>query len=66
MLQKRTLLMYWALLFVIIASYMVYSVGFCSKQASQANPGFTHMWQTWEVSSTLVIPVMLHSHPLYD
>ena len=23
------------------------------------------MWQTWEVSSTLVIPVMLHSHPLY-
>ena len=48
--------------------YMNYSVGFCSKQASVtiAKPGFTHMWQTLEVSSTLVIPVMLHSHPLYD
>ena len=21
------------------------------------------MWQTWEVSSTLVTPVMLHIHP---
>ena len=38
---------------------MIYSVGFCSKQASVtiAKPGFTHMWQTWEVGSTLVIPV---------
>ena len=63
-----TLLMYWALSFAIIASYMIYSVGFCSKQASVtiAKPGFTHMWQTLEVISTLVIPVMLHSHPLYD
>ena len=29
-----TLLMYWALSFAIIDSYMIYSVGFCSKQAS--------------------------------
>ena len=58
--------MYWALSFVIIVSYMIYSAGFCSKQAIMtiAKPGFTHMWQTWEVSSTLVIHVMLHSHPL--
>ena len=25
--------MYWALSFVIIASYVIYSVDFCSKQA---------------------------------
>ena len=24
------------------------------------------MWQTLEIISTLVIPVMLHSHPLYQ
>ena len=59
--------MYWALSFVIIASYMIYSVVFvASKQVRLAKPGFTHMWQTLEVISTLVIPVMLHSHPLYD
>ena len=57
--------MYWALSFIIIASYMIYSVGFCSKQARLSKPGFTHMWQTCEVSSTLVIPVLLHSHSLY-
>ena len=33
-LHVLTLLMYWALSFAIIASYMIYSVGFCSKQAS--------------------------------
>ena len=50
-LHVLTLLMYWALSFAIIASYMIYSVGFCSKQL--AKPGFTHMWQTLEVISTL-------------
>ena len=33
-LHVLTLLMYWALSFALIASYMIYSVGFCSKQAS--------------------------------
>ena len=39
------------IVFVIITVYVIYSVGFRSKQVWLAKPGFTHVWQiyAWEV-----------------
>ena len=42
------------LVFVIITSSVIYSVGDCSNQVWLAKPSFTLMWQTWEVSSDTV------------